>query len=79
MTGPRRALGVVRRCAMRMVPAARRDWVEAIWAEAAEVPPGPPRLAWRAGGAWLVTRGALLRRKLGIGRASCRERVSNCV
>jgi hypothetical protein len=66
MTGPRRALGVVRRCAMRMMPAARRDWVEAIWAEAAEVPPGPPRLAWRAGGAWLMARETLLRRRLGI-------------
>jgi len=26
-----------------------RDWIAAVWAEAHEVPPGLPRLAWRAG------------------------------
>ncbi len=36
------------RGAVRLVPAARRDWAEAVWAEAQEVPPGWPRLAWRA-------------------------------
>ena len=35
--------------AMRLVPAARREWTEAIWAEAHEVPAGWRRLAWRAG------------------------------
>ena len=36
-----------------------RDWVEAVWAEAHEVPPGFPRLAWRAGAVWLVMREAM--------------------
>jgi len=37
-----------RRGAMHLVPTARRDWAEAVWAESHEVPPGWPRLAWRA-------------------------------
>ena len=46
-------------------PAGRRDWAEAIWAEAPEVPPGLRRLAWRAGGARLIAREALMRRGIG--------------
>ena len=38
----------------------RRDWGEAVWAEAHDVPPGWPRLAWRAGGVWLIVRQALM-------------------
>jgi hypothetical protein len=49
-------------CAARLVPAGRRDWVEAVLAETPEVPPGPRRLAWRAGGVWLIAREALMRR-----------------
>jgi len=30
--------------AVRLVPAGRREWVEAVWAEAPEVPPGLRRL-----------------------------------
>jgi hypothetical protein len=37
------------RAGARLMPAGRREWAEAIWAEAQEVPPGWPRLAWRAG------------------------------
>ncbi len=44
--------------AARLV-AGRRDWAEAAWAEAHEVPPGFPRLAWRAGAVWLIVREAL--------------------
>ena len=33
-----------------LLPAGRRDWVAAVWAEAHEVPPGLGRLAWRAAG-----------------------------
>jgi hypothetical protein len=47
---------------MRLVPAARREWVEAVWAEAADVSPGWPRLAWQVGGVRLIAREALLRR-----------------
>ncbi len=54
-----------RRGAARLVPAGRRDWVEALWAEAPEVPPGLRQLAWRAGGARLIAREALMRRRIG--------------
>jgi len=50
------------RCGRRLVPSGRRDWVEALLTEAAEVPPGPRRLAWRAGAAWLIARETLMRR-----------------
>jgi len=33
-----------------LMPARRREWAEALWAETGAVPPGRPRLAWRAGG-----------------------------
>lgn len=51
------------RCAARLVPARRRDWVEALWAESGQVPSGPARLAWRAGGVRLIVREALLARR----------------
>lgn len=51
------------RAAARLVPAERRDWSEALWAEADEVPPGLARLAWRAGGVQLIVREALLGRR----------------
>ena len=47
------------------MPAERRDWAEALWAEADEVPPGLARLAWRAGGMRLIAREALLMRRAG--------------
>ena len=54
-----------RRGAARLVPAGRRDWVEAVWAETPEVPSGLRRLAWRAGGVQLIAREALMRRRIG--------------
>ena len=48
-----------------LLPAGRRDWVAAIWAEAHQVPPGLARLAWRAGGAWVAAREALMPRRPG--------------
>ena len=48
-----------------LLPAGRRDWGAAIWAEAQEVPPGRARLAWRALGAWVLAREALMPRRLG--------------
>jgi hypothetical protein len=53
------------RAGARLVPAGRRDWAEAVWAEAREVPPGWPRLAWRAGGVWLIAREAVMVRWIG--------------
>jgi hypothetical protein len=54
-----------RRFAVWLLPAGRRDWAAAVWAEAHEVPPGLARLSWRAGGAWVLAREALLPRRLG--------------
>lgn len=45
MSGLSRVGAAVRRAAARLVPADRRDWVEAVWAEASEVPPGLRRVA----------------------------------
>jgi hypothetical protein len=53
-----------RRAAARLVPAERRDWVEAVWAEAPEVPHGLRRLAWRAGGVRLIARETLMKRRI---------------
>ena len=53
-----------RRGAARLVPAGRRDWVEAVWAEAPEVSPGWRRLHWRVGGVRLVASEALLARRI---------------
>jgi hypothetical protein len=53
------------RYAARLLPPERRDWAAAVWAEAPEAPPGLARLAWRAGGAWMLVREALLPRRIG--------------
>ncbi len=50
---------------VRLVPAARREWAEAVWAESREVPPGWRRLAWRAGGVLLVVKEAQMVRRIG--------------
>jgi hypothetical protein len=59
------------RDAARLLPPARRDWVEAVRAEAELVPAGWPRAGWLAGGLWLAVKGAEIVRKvvywLGIG------------
>ena len=52
------------RGAARLLPAGRRDWAAAVWAEAHEVPPGLARLAWRAGGVWMLAREALPPRRI---------------
>jgi hypothetical protein len=54
-----------RRAVVRLLPAGPREWISAIWAEAYEVPPGVARLAWRVGGAWVLTREVLPPRRLG--------------
>ena len=60
-----RAAAAGGRAAAWLLPAGRRDWVTAVWAEAHEVPPGLARLAWRAGGVWMLAREALMPRRLG--------------
>ena len=59
------AMAVVGRGVEWLLPAGRRDWVAAVWAEAHEVPPGLGRLAWRAGGVWVLAREVLIPRRLG--------------
>jgi len=46
------------------VPAERREWAEAVWAEAGEVPDGG-RLSWVVGGLWRVAREAGIVRRIG--------------
>ena len=54
-----------------LLPAARREWAQAVLAEAGEVPAGAGRVAWLSGGLWLVAREANMVRKfvywLGMG------------
>ena len=59
------AIAAAGRAATWLLPAGRRDWVAALWAEAHEVPAGLARLAWRAGGIWMLAREALMPRRLG--------------
>ncbi len=64
-------LAGVLRAAARLLPPGRRQWAEAVQAEAGQVPAGWPRLRWLAGGLWLVAREAKMVRKvvywLGVG------------
>jgi hypothetical protein len=60
----KRTMAAVGRGAAWLLPAGRRGWLAAVWAEAYEVPQGLPRLAWRAGGVWVLAREALLPRRL---------------
>jgi hypothetical protein len=58
-------VGRLGRALARLVPAGRRDWAEAVWAEASDVPPGLPRLAWLAGGARVMAGEVLSARAAG--------------
>lgn len=53
------------RSAVRLVPPHRRDWIAAVWAEQWAAPSGRPRIAWLAGGVWLVLREALMLYRIG--------------
>jgi hypothetical protein len=52
--------GLLRRSA-GLLPAPRRDWAEAVLAEASEIPAWTGRAAWLGGGLWLVARAVLMR------------------
>ena len=60
-----RVMAALLRWSAGLLPADRRVWVRALWAEADEVPAGWRRLAWLAGGVRLTAREATLGRKLG--------------
>ena len=49
-----------------LLPAARRDWAEAVLAEAGEVPSGAGRVAWLGGGLWLVAREVVMGRVIRV-------------
>jgi hypothetical protein len=50
VTGLTRVAAALLRRMSAALPAGRRDWAEAALAEAGQVPAGPRRLAWLAGG-----------------------------
>jgi hypothetical protein len=52
------------RDAARLLPPGRREWAEAVRAEADLVPAGWPRVAWLAGGLRLAAREAEIMRKV---------------
>ena len=52
------------RWAARLLPPVRRQWAEAVQAEASQVPAGWPRLRWLAGGLRLVAREGTVMRKV---------------
>jgi hypothetical protein len=58
-----RAITTLARCSVRAVPSERREWAEAVWAEAGEVP-DHGRLSWVAGGLWRVAREAGIVRRI---------------
>jgi hypothetical protein len=58
-----RAITTLARCSVRLVPAERREWAEAVWAEAGEVP-DHQRLSWVVGGLWRVAREAGVVRRI---------------
>jgi len=60
-----RTMAAAGRGAAWLLPAGRRDWIAAVWAEAHEVPSGLGRLAWRAGGVWMLAREVLMPRRIG--------------
>ena len=64
------ALTGLLRVLARLLPAGRREWAEAVQAEASQAPAGWPRLGWLAGGVWLVAREASMMRRVLYG-AGC--------
>ena len=64
ISGLATALTAALRAATRILPPGRRQWAEALRAEAAAVPAGLPRLQWLGGGLWLVAREAAVGRKI---------------
>ena len=59
-----RTMATAGRAVAWLLPAGRREWIVAVWAEAHDVPPGLERLAWRAGGVWMLAREALMPRRV---------------
>lgn len=60
-----RLLGGLLRRSARVLPAGRREWAEAVWAEVSDVPPGRRQISWVAGGLWLAAWEAGMVRRIG--------------
>ena len=50
----------------RALPPGRRDWAEAVLAEAGEAPAGSAQLAWLGGGLWMVAREVAMARVIRV-------------
>jgi hypothetical protein len=59
-----RAMAALLRRSMQVMPAERRDWAEAVWSEAAEVPSGWRQLRWLAGGLRMIVLETALARRM---------------
>lgn len=64
MNGPAGVMAAALRRLAALMPADRRQWAEAVCAEAAEAPAGWDRVSWLAGGLSLTVRQALLNDRL---------------
>jgi hypothetical protein len=64
MNGLTRVMAALLRWSAGLLPADRRLWAQAVWAEADEAPAGWRRLAWLAGGVRLTAREAALAHRL---------------
>ena len=51
--------------AARLLQAGKRPWAEALQAETGQIPAGRARLAWLAGGFWLIARESGMARRIG--------------
>ena len=71
MGGLTRVLAGLLSYAARLLPPGRRQWAEAVGAEAGQVPAGWPRLRWLAGGLWLAVREAAMGRKAMYWLSAC--------
>ncbi len=60
-----RVMGALLRRSAGLLPADRREWAEAVWAEAGAVPAGRRRLGWLAGGMWMTVKQARTARRIG--------------
>lgn len=65
MEQPTRALAWILRRAAGKLPPGRREWGEALWAEAGQVPAGWLRWCWLMGGLRLVAKEARMARRMG--------------
>src|SRR5262249_31549532 len=58
------AMAALLRWSMQVMPAERREWAEAVWSEAAQVPSGWRQLRWLAGGLRMTGYEAALARRM---------------